>query len=47
MNMTRYLPLLLLAAAAFPNSNDWPSYGNDPGAMRYSMLRQINAGNVT
>jgi glucose dehydrogenase len=46
MTMTRYLALLLLAAAAFPNSNDWPSYGNDPGAMRYSMLRQIHAGNV-
>src|SRR5439155_1695379 len=25
---------------------DWPSYGNDPGAMRYSSLRQIHAGNV-
>src|SRR5499426_3325418 len=44
--MTRYLAVLLLAAAAFPNSTDWPSYGNDPGAMRYSMLRQIHAGNV-
>jgi glucose dehydrogenase len=26
--------------------NDWPSFGNDPGAMRYSTLQQINAGNV-
>jgi quinoprotein glucose dehydrogenase len=26
--------------------SDWPSYGNDPGAMRYSPLRQIHAGNV-
>ena len=25
---------------------DWPTYGNDPGAMRYSSLRQIDAGNV-
>ena len=26
---------------------DWPSFGNDPGAMRYSPLKQIDAGNVT
>src|SRR5438132_8490839 len=44
--MTRCLALLLLAAAGFDHSTDWPSYGNDPGAMRYSALRQIHAGNV-
>ena len=27
--------------------NDWPSYGRDPGAQRYSPLTQINSGNVT
>ena len=27
--------------------NDWPSYGRDPGAQRYSPLTQINAGNVS
>jgi quinoprotein glucose dehydrogenase len=27
--------------------NDWPSFGNDPGAMRYSPLDQINAKNVS
>src|SRR5580692_8997432 len=26
--------------------NDWPDYGRDPGAQRYSPLTQINAGNV-
>jgi quinoprotein glucose dehydrogenase len=26
---------------------DWPAYGNDPGGMRYSTLRQIDAANVT
>ena len=26
--------------------NDWPSYGRDAGAQRYSPLTQINAGNV-
>ena len=36
---------LLLATSAFAQS-DWPTFGNDPGAMRYSPLRQINAANV-
>jgi glucose dehydrogenase len=27
--------------------NDWPSYGRDPGAQRYSPLTQINASNVS
>ena len=27
--------------------NDWPTYGRDPGAQRYSPLTQINAGNVS
>src|ERR1022692_2974902 len=26
--------------------NDWPNYGRDAGAQRYSPLTQINAGNV-
>jgi glucose dehydrogenase len=41
----RYGALLLLAAVAFGQA-DWPSYGNDPGAMRFSSLRQIHSGNV-
>jgi glucose dehydrogenase len=41
----RYTALLLLSAAGFAQTN-WPSYGNDPGAMRYSTLRQVDAGNV-
>lgn len=43
--MGRRLTLLLLAAIASAQT-DWPSYGNDPGAMRHSPLRQIHAGNV-
>ena len=43
--MTRYAALLLLSAAGLAQT-DWPSYGNDPGAMRYSSLRQIDTGNV-
>ena len=26
---------------------DWPSFGHDPGAMRYSPLKQINRQNVS
>ena len=43
--MTRYAALLLLTGGAFAQT-DWPSFGNDPGAMRYSPLRQIDRGNV-
>ncbi|MGA2119089.1 MAG: pyrroloquinoline quinone-dependent dehydrogenase [Bryobacteraceae bacterium] len=43
--MTRYAALLLFASRAFAQT-DWPSFGNDPGAMRYSSLRQIETGNV-
>ena len=44
--MTRYLAVpLQLVAIAF-GQTDWPSFGNDPGAMRYSPLRQIRADNV-
>lgn len=41
----RYGAFLLLTTMAF-GQTDWPSFGNDPGAMRYSSLRQIHAGNV-
>ncbi len=43
--MTRTAVLLLLASRAFAQT-DWPSFGNDPGAMRYSSLRQIDTRNV-
>lgn len=38
--------ILLLSGAAYAQS-DWPSYGGDPGSMRYSTLSQINGGNVS
>ncbi len=42
-------PIVILAASsvgiAFAQ-NDWPAYGRDPGAQRFSPLAQINAGNV-
>jgi glucose dehydrogenase len=42
--VTRYTTLLWLCAAAA--AQDWPSYGNDPGAQRFSTLDQIRAANV-
>ncbi|HVP48045.1 MAG TPA: PQQ-binding-like beta-propeller repeat protein, partial [Bryobacteraceae bacterium] len=43
--MTRCATLLLLANAGLCQT-DWPTYGNDAGAMRFSSLRQIQANNV-
>src|SRR5579863_5756993 len=39
--------LAAFAAGIALAQNDWPSYGRDPGAQRYSPLTQINAGNVS
>src|SRR5205807_1158541 len=36
----------LLSAQAPRLAIDWPSHGHDPGAARYSPLRQINTENV-
>ena len=30
----------------FAKTGQWANYGNDPGGMRYSPLKQINTGNV-
>lgn len=41
--------LLLLSCSTLPlayGQKDWPVYGHDPGGMRYSPLKQINAKNV-
>ena len=41
---------VVLAAAALQLAlaqNDWPVYGHDPGAQRYSPLKQIDASNVS
>lgn len=40
------LAALLFFAIVASAQTDWPTYGNDPGAMRYSELRQIDTGNV-
>jgi len=41
------VPPDLLAQAAKNDQNDWRYSGHDPGAMRYSSLKQINTKNVT
>ncbi|HEY3837325.1 MAG TPA: PQQ-binding-like beta-propeller repeat protein [Bryobacteraceae bacterium] len=43
--MTRFV-LLVLLPFSLAAQTDWSSFGNDPGAMRYSTLQQITAGNV-
>lgn len=39
--------LLLLSSSALLAQSDWPSFGGDSGAARYSRLTQINATNVS
>src|SRR5207249_2662439 len=46
----RHKSILLVggfAAGLLLAQNDWPMYGHDPGASRFSPLKQINLGNVT
>ncbi|MGH9614099.1 MAG: pyrroloquinoline quinone-dependent dehydrogenase, partial [Bryobacteraceae bacterium] len=38
--------LLLLTGLAAARQGEWPAYGNDPGGMRYSPLKQIDRSNV-
>ncbi|HEX4770984.1 MAG TPA: pyrroloquinoline quinone-dependent dehydrogenase [Bryobacteraceae bacterium] len=40
------LALTLLMNAQAAEEQDWPNYGNDPGGMRYSQLKQIDTSNV-
>ena len=42
----RVILALLGLAASLSAQVDWPVYGHDDGGMRYSPLKQINAGNV-
>src|SRR5262249_54572932 len=46
VGVNRYAALPLLMAASALGQSDWPGVCNDPGAMRYSTLRQIAAANV-
>src|SRR4051794_20630596 len=48
MHMTRLAGTLLIAASvgAYAQSKEWPTYGHDPGGMRFSPLTQITPQNV-
>src|SRR6266850_4770442 len=35
------------AVPAAPAGSDWPTYGHDPGGMRYSPLEEITPANVS
>ena len=47
MNPFRILLVSTAMAAALPAQNDWPMYGHDPGAARFSPLKQIDTRNVS
>src|SRR5688572_22578453 len=42
----RILLVSALATGLLHSQNDWPMYGRDPSASRFSPLKQINTGNV-
>ncbi|HLK66222.1 MAG TPA: PQQ-binding-like beta-propeller repeat protein [Bryobacteraceae bacterium] len=43
----RFLGVAIAAISVLPGfSQEWPAYGNDPGGMKYSPLRQIHRANV-
>ena len=49
ISMALLLTLLFTRATTqttMPDRLDWPSYGNDPGAMRFANVDQINPSNV-
>src|ERR1051325_9673312 len=47
MRWISFATISIVGAAALSGQNDWPTYGHDPGGMRYSTLAQINTGNVS
>ena len=47
MPFLRFTLLAGCCLAALQGQGDWPAFGHDPGAMRYSPLKQVNAGNVS
>ena len=44
--MTCRYPLLAILLVPLLGQTDWPMFGHDPGARRYSPLKQINTENV-
>src|SRR5215475_7989553 len=41
-----FLLTVCIAFAAEITPNEWPTYGHDPGGMRFSPLKQITPANV-
>jgi quinoprotein glucose dehydrogenase len=46
MSLLRFLMLAGCSLATVYGQQDWPVFGHDPGAMRYSPLRQIHVNNI-
>ncbi|MEP6716746.1 MAG: PQQ-binding-like beta-propeller repeat protein [Terriglobia bacterium] len=47
MKLRRTALAAICAAASLQGQKDWPTYGHDPGGMRYSPLTQIDVNNVS
>jgi quinoprotein glucose dehydrogenase len=48
MQMIRVVVFAILLLLPRANAQtDWPDFGHDKGAQRYSVLKQINVGNVS
>ena len=39
--------VIALGCGVFAQSREWPTYGHDPGGMRFSPLTQITPANVS
>jgi quinate dehydrogenase (quinone) len=46
MHLLRFTLLAGCCLATLSAQTDWPAFGHDPGAMRYSPLEQVNADNI-
>lgn len=46
LRQSAVLAMTVLALGTVARAQDWPVYGGDPGATRYSPARQIDRGNV-
>src|SRR4051794_38652898 len=47
MNILKTVLIAGIFVSALFSQTDWPAYGHDPSAQRYSPLTKINAGNVS
>ena len=47
MRFHRFFAISAIFATAAFSQDDWPTFGHDPGANRYSTLKQIDTSNVT